>query len=302
MSFSRKKIAFSSIGIIALIVLIFGVSGCTQKPELEDVSDLKIVGIKDDKLQLSMMFHINNPSILKINLIESNFDIDYDDKLLASFEMEEKFKISPRGKVEIPVEADIDLDFLEKEQGRIMVTDTLIWEVDGRAKYTVYGLNMSSSLDQEVEFSYYDQMQNFLEEKFSEESEGETFGNFSLGEGSSFTKLVIHTDATLVNDNGVSFSVHSMDLGMKLAENKPTVAEWELQDTLNFNPYDTLVVPIDIAVNTLSLMGNADVLSSKKLDQDVYVEGNMTLEINGHTFEIPLAFNKEVKLNLSDLL
>lgn len=302
MSFSRKKIAFSTLGTLALLVLLTTISGCTQKPELDDVSDIKIVGIKDDKLKMSMLFHINNPSILKIDLSKSEFDITYDKKDLASFEMEKKFEISARNKVEIPVEADIDLTFLEEEQGNIMVADTLIWEVDGRAYYKVFGVPMTSSLDQEIEFSYYDQMQNFLEDKFSQESQGETFTNFSLGDGSSFSNLVIHTDAQLVNDNGVSFKVHSMELGMKLAEKKPTVAEWVLADTLNFAPYDTLMVPIDIDVNTFSLMGNADILASKQLDQEIYVKGKMTLEINGHTFDIPLAFNKQVKLSLKDLL
>lgn len=302
MSFSRKKIAFSTLGTLALIIALFGISGCTQKPELEDVSDLKIVGIQDDKLKMSMMFHINNPSILKINLSQSEFDINYEDKKLASFAMEKKFEISPRNKVEIPVEADIDLDFLEKEQGSIMVEDTLIWEVDGRAYYRVYGIPMTSSLDQDLEFSYYDQMQNFLEDKFSQESQGETFTNFSLGEGSSFSNLVIHTDAQLVNDNGVSFSVHHLQFGLKLNEKKSTIAEWTMNDTLNFEPYDTLMVPIDIDVNTFSLMGNADILASKQLDQEVIINGKMTLEINGHTFDIPLSFKKQVKLSLKDLL
>lgn len=302
MSFSRKKIAYSTLGTVALIIALFGISGCTQKPELEDVSDLKIVGIQDDKLRLSMLFHINNPSILKIHLGESEFDINYEDKKLASFAMEKKFEISPRNQVEIPVEADIDLNFLEEEQGNIMVSDTLIWEVDGRAYYKVYGIPMTSSLDQEVEFNYYDQMQNFLEDKFSQESQGETFTNFSLGDGSSFSNLIIHTDAKLVNDNGVSFAIHSMELGLKLSEKKSTVAEWVLSDTLKFEPYDTLMVPIDIDVNTFSLMGNADILASKQLDQEVFIKGKMTLEINGHTFDIPLAFRKQVKLSLKDLL
>jgi len=302
MSFSRKKIAFSALGLAAFAILIFGFSGCAQKPSLDNVSDLKIVDIKEDKLKLAMLFHINNPSILKIRLIESQFDIDFEEKQLASFEMEKSFDVAPRNMVAIPVEADIDLDFLEKEQKTILVQDTLSWKVDGKVKYSIYGLNMSSHLDQDLKFSYYDEMQSFLEEKFSQESKGETFSDFSLGDGSNFSKLVVHTDAKLINDNGVSFKVHSMKLGVKLAKKKPTVAEWVLQEPLVFNPYDTLSVPIDINVKTFSLMGNADILASKQLNQEVFVEGEMVVEINGHTFDIPLAFYKQVELNLSDLL
>jgi LEA14-like dessication related protein len=302
MSLLRKKIAFSSIGIFAFIIVIFGFSGCAQKPSLDEVSGLKIVGIQNDKLKLAMLFHINNPSILKIKLKESQFDINYDEKQLASFETEKQFEVSPRNTVEIPVEADMDLALLEKEQGRIMVHDTLDWRVEGLVKYSIYGLSLSSSLDQDVEFNYYDQMQSFLEEKFSQESEGETFSNFSLGDGSSFSKLVVHTDAKLINDNGVGFKIHSMKLGMKLAKKKPIVAEWELEDTLNFNPYDTLLVPIDVNVKTFSLMSNAGLIASKQLDQEVFIEGEMVVEINGHTFVIPLAFEKQIELDLTDLL
>lgn len=296
---SRKKtVSRAIIALVATILIVGGFSSCDKKPELKEVSDIKIIGIKNDQLLLSLVCNFHNPAPVKVVLTDSDFRIDFEDQQLASFEFEDKVKFPARGDQDIQMEASLNLKKLAKSQKSLLSKETQELRIEGDVKYDLIGIPLGTSIEQGFEFNYHDEMQSFLSDRFGTQGDSSSksfLKSFRLGEESSFSKVHLVTNLEIINDQGVDINVENMKLEMRLDSNRSAIATWEQNERLEFDSYDTLQVPVDIEINTFKLATGSGKLLKKDGEKiKLYIRGEINLELARYKYRIPLAFTQEV--------
>lgn len=281
------------IAVVAMVVLSC-LSGCVKQPEFIDVQNIRVVGLRDSTVSVSLVYTAYNQNRISTRLVESQVDLYYDGKLVGTGSLDSVISLPKSDTIHVPMTCQINLKSLGKYFPTILKQETSQFSFRGYGKAKAWfgaasmkfndqvSIDVRSTVRKEINRLVSDR-DNFNIKKF----------DFHLGSGGGANaKVLVEWKNTL--PFAYQIVQQKFDVGFK--GNSKSASTYESDTLMQVNEGQRFTIPLQINFNNLDqLIGSGiSFLFSGKVD--MWIDGNVTLRVADETFELPVNANKSIRI------
>lgn len=274
---------------------------CSKAPVVEKVSQVDVIGIHRGVMAVDLQCDLYNPNMLPVTLLNSDFQLFYNEEVLGKFKFGNDVKMPAKGRTSVTVEADIFLAKLHEQFAELVNNDSVMLDLKGDVDYKVFFMAGNTDVELDYFFNHQRTLKKLLDQKIND-AQSTDLSNLSLADESSLLKPVLAYDLAVPNEFGIPFIVRDIDLHFRLNNSKRDFASCIRNDSVFIPIYDTTYVPLKFNINTSELSlgvlsgGLFDKEKKEEEDKSITVVGTLNVEIDGRKYAVPVHYERLVNL------
>ena len=270
-----------------VLLLVFLVASCSQKPEFVSVDNVIVIGLKDSLLLLQMDYVVYNPNDVKSKLKQSSMDIFYKDSLVGQGILDQQISLAANDTVKVPVRCQIALEKLHRYYPELLKSETTSFKVEGNSKVSFLLNSFTIDTDEEIQLNTKEIIRSEIRKNILQTN---NFKIRSIGASKlpNFTKTELNLQVLAKNNLPLDYTIEKMELQFFMDKSDEAVAQWILAEPLSQKALQTVEIPIKASLSNFSILKNAKLswLTKKKVNFNIL--GNAEIKIKGYQFNVPI--------------
>lgn len=270
-----------------VLLLVFLVASCSQKPEFVKVDNVVVAGLKDSLLIVHMDYVVYNPNDVKTKLKQSSMDIFYKNSLVGQGILDQQISLAANDTVKVPVRCQIALEKLHRYYPELLKSEATSFKVEGNSKVSFLLNSFTIDTDEEIQLNTKEIIRSEIRKNILQTN---NFKIRSIGASKlpSFTNTELNLLVLAKNNLPLDYTIEKMELQFFMDKSDEAVAQWILAEPLSQKALQTVEIPIKASLSNFSILKNAKLswLTKKKVNFNIL--GNAEIKIKGYQFNVPI--------------
>jgi LEA14-like dessication related protein len=260
-------------------------TACMKEPTLVDIRDMDFLAVRDTTLAVQMTALIHNPNALGATLNTANADIKLFGRTIGHGTLAQPAELAAKETSAVKLNADVFLPAMEKLYLKMLKSDSLTLDIQGRFNVRALGVNFNLKRNSKYGFS----TKKFVRERFAEHFKaGKTYRIRRVTPktlpGTQASALTVELE--LANRFAFDYTLERMDLDVFVGEQR--VGTWKSEQPQILKSQSVQSVEFDLTLEHAQLLFSLGGILTGKMPK-VHAHGTVALSLAGTKFELPLS-------------
>jgi LEA14-like dessication related protein len=290
MSACKECFAVKCISIIFIVIVLILLSSCSiDKPVVEKINSVKIIGFESDTMHLQASVDVFNPNFISLNINEINANLAIGNNVFGSMTMPLKTELESKKSTSLEIDMFVCLPNLMSDFQNIIEQDSVAITIQGKYDGSKWFFEKTVIDTNVIYVDFKKELSSFMDDKSQEMIGLVSIRKVDLSIGKSIFEIELQVDNPFpfpIKIDSLAISMYPQGVNNKIADVEsigPMVVCPKCKSKLLLK---TKLSHVDVVVSI------GQVLLNRKLGYDL--RGSVFVEAFSVSIKLPISFTKSM--------
>lgn len=262
-------------------------SSCAKKPHFIGAENISIEGIQGNDIVIRLDYLVFNLNKAKARLKNSDLAIYYRDSLIGKGTLEHPVALTPMDTLVLPIRCKLDLEQLSNHAATLLKDESVTFRLVGKNGINFALGDFEMKIKEDIEVDANALLESEIQ-KHMANGRHIRLRKVILKPRLDFRSTRFEALVSVENNLPFDYKIKHFDMDFYWEKDDLHLADWQLSDPVSVKSDRRISLNVDIKTDNVGLLKRLRPDRLLRKETDILMKGEVTLEIAGHTFLIPV--------------